>query len=152
MLIVEPADPRAPGPRALIEAGHALMQEMFPPEDNHFLDIDALAAPDIRLFAARAGAEVLGTGALALREGYGEIKAMFTAPAARGLGVGAALVRAIEDEARAHALACLRLETGRGLDAAIRLYRRAGFAPCAAFGDYRPNPSSVFMEKRLGAG
>ncbi len=152
MLIVEPADPRAPGPRALIEASHAMMREMFPPEENHFLEIGALAAPDIRFFAAREGTQVLGTGALALRGGYGEVKAMFTAPPARGRGVGAALLRAIEDEARDRGLALLRLETGRGLDAALGLYRRAGFAPCGAFGDYLPSASSIFMEKPLPAG
>lgn len=152
MLIVEPADPRAAGPRALIEASHAMMRAMFAPEENHFLDLDALAAPDIRFFAAREGAQVLGTGALLLRDGYGEVKAMFTAPSARGRGVGAALLRAIEDEAHNHGLSLLRLETGRGLDAALGLYRRAGFAPCGAFGDYRPNATSIFMEKRLQAG
>jgi len=152
MLIVEPADPLAPGPRALIEASHAMMRDMFPPEENHFLEVGALAAPDIRFFAAREGTQVLGTGALALRDGYGEVKAMFTAPSARGRGVGGALLRAIEDEARDRGLALLRLETGRGLDAALGLYRRAGFAPCGAFGDYRPNASSIFMEKPLPAG
>ena len=38
MLFVEAADPLAPGPKALLEASHALMQDMFPPEDNYFLD------------------------------------------------------------------------------------------------------------------
>jgi len=151
MLIIETADPRAPGPRALIEASHAMMRDMFAPEENHFLDIDALAAPDIRFFAAREGTQVLGIGALALRDGYGEVKAMFTAASARGRGVGAALLRAIEDEARNHGLPLLRLETGRGLDAALGLYRRAGFALCGPFGDYRPNSSSIFMEKPLQA-
>lgn len=149
MLIIQPVDPRARGPRALIEASHAMMQAMFPPEENHYLGIDALAGPDIRFFAAREDTQILGIGALALRGGYGEIKAMFTAPTARGRGVGTALLRVIEDEARNHGLALLRLETGRGLDAALGLYQRAGFAACEAFGDYSPNATSIFMEKRL---
>ena len=43
----------------------------------------------------------------------------------------------------------LRLETGIHNTEALALYRRAGFAECAAFGDYAPDPLSVFMEKRV---
>ncbi|GAB4286620.1 MAG: GNAT family N-acetyltransferase [Roseovarius sp.] len=149
MLTVARADPRAPGPRALLEASHALMRAAFPPEDNYFLDIDALCGPDIRFFAAREGRTVLGTGALALRDGYGEIKSMFTAETARGRGVGAAILRALEDEARALGLPWLRLETAEALAAAVRLYERAGFVRRGIFGDYRPNSTSLYMEKPL---
>lgn len=149
MLIVEEADPRAEGPRALLEASHDLMRALFPPEDNYFLDFDALCGDDVRFFAARLGDTTLGTGALALRPGYGEVKSMFTDPAARGKGVAGALLRRIEDEARTLNLPLLRLETAAALDAAMRLYQGQGFAQCALFGDYRPNQTSIFMEKPL---
>lgn len=149
MLIVERADPLSPGPKAILEASHALMQEMFEPEENYFLDFEALRGDDVRFFAAREGAETLGTGALALKDGYGEVKSMFTADAARGRGVAAAILRALEDEARALGLPLLRLETAETLDAAIRLYERTGFARRGIFGAYRPNTTSVYMEKPL---
>ncbi|MGR3698999.1 MAG: GNAT family N-acetyltransferase [Roseovarius sp.] len=149
MIIVEAADPKHPEASALLRASHALMESLFPPEDNFFLDIDALCAPDIRFFAARSGATIIGTGALALREGYGEVKSMFVAEAARGQGAADALLRQIEDEARAHALPCLRLETGNLLHAAHKLYERHGFARRGPFGEYPDAPSSIFMEKRL---
>jgi putative acetyltransferase len=149
MIIVEAADPRHPEASALLRASHALMESLFPPEDNFFLDIDALCASDIRFFAARSGATIIGTGALALREGYGEVKSMFVAEAARGQGAADALLRQIEDEARAHALPCLRLETGNLLHAAHKLYERHGFARRGPFGEYPDAPSSIFMEKRL---
>jgi putative acetyltransferase len=143
------ADPREPGVTALLDASHALMQSLFPPEDNFFLDIDALCAPDIRVFAAMEGTSCLGTGALALRDGYGEVKSMFVDEAARGRGVADAILRRIEAEARREGLGLLRLETGKGLDAAHRLYARHGFAVCGPFGAYPDTPSSVFMEKAL---
>lgn len=149
MVIVEPADPRDDGPRALLEASHALMRATFPAEENYFLEIDALCADDIRFFAAREANEVLGVGALAIKPGYGEVKSMFTAPDARGKGVAAALLRQIEDAARAEGLEMLRLETGDPLGSAIRLYDRCGFRRCGIFGDYMPNTSSVYMEKTL---
>ncbi len=149
MLIVEPADPRSPGPSALIQSSHALMLDLYPPEDNFALDIDALCAPDIYFFAARDGGQTLGTGALAVRDGYGEVKAMFTAPEARGKGVAAALLRQLEDQARSLDLSQIKLETGEELAEAVRLYERHGFSRCDAFGDYQPNQFSIFMEKNL---
>ena len=150
MLIVEPGDPRDPQASALLQASHALMEDLFEPEENHFLGVDALCTPDIHFFVARESSTVLGTGALAECDGYGEIKSMFTAPQARGKGVAAALLRQIEDHARVLGLALLRLETGDKLGAAIRLYERHGFGKRGPFGDYPPDsPASVFMEKRL---
>lgn len=148
-LIIEPADPRADGPRALLKASHALMVATFPPEDNYHLDIEELCADTIRFFAARDGQTTLGTGALEIKGDYGEVKSMFTSKEARGKGVAAALLRAIEDAARAEGLTTLKLETGEALAAAIRLYERHGFTRCAIFGNYEPNYTSVFMEKSL---
>lgn len=149
MLIVEIAKPSSPGPRALLEQSHSMMRDLFPPEDNYFLDLEELRGPDIRFYAARDGAETLGTGALALKRGYAEVKSMFTSEAARGRGVAAAILRALEDEARGEDITVLRLETAEALDAAIRLYERHGFTRRGIFGDYRPNATSVFMEKIL---
>ena len=148
-LVVEPADPRSPGPWALLQSSLALMQELYPPEDNYALDIDALCAPDIHFFAARQGHITLGTAALAIRVGYGEVKSMFTAPGARGKGVAAALLRQLEDQARSLKLPVLKLETGAELADAVRLYKRHGFTRCGIFGDYQPNRYSIFMEKQL---
>ncbi len=148
-LIISLADPHDAGATVLLHRSHALMRALFPPEDNFFLDIDALTAPGIRFFVAKRGAETLGTGALALRQGYGEVKSMFVADDARGQGVAGALLTRIEAEARAHGLPCLRLETGNVLHEAHRLYARHGFAPRGPFGDYPDAPSSIFMEKPL---
>lgn len=149
MIIVEQADPHAPQATALLRQSHALMQALFPPEDNFFLSIDDLCAPNIFFFTAREGATVLGTGALAVKDGYGEVKSMFVADEARGRGVADALMRRIEDEARAQNLPMLKLETGNVLHAAHRLYERHGFTRCGPFGDYPEAASSIFMEKKL---
>ncbi|MFD0859126.1 GNAT family N-acetyltransferase [Roseovarius aquimarinus] len=149
MLIVEPANPLAPGPHALLEQSHAMMQELFEPEENYFLGFEALRAPEVHFIAAREGGTTLGTGALVRMEGYGEVKSMFTAPDARGRGVGAAILRALEDHARETDLALLRLETADILDGAVRLYERAGFTRCGRFGAYVENDVSVYMEKTL---
>ncbi|MEM7295327.1 MAG: GNAT family N-acetyltransferase [Pseudomonadota bacterium] len=149
MITVAPGDPRELEATALLKASHALMQSLFPPEDNFYLDIDALLSPSVRFFVARKAATTVGTGALALKEGYGEVKSMFVAQAARGLGVAGALLEAIESAAREAGLPALKLETGDVLHAAHRLYRRHGFSDCPRFGDYPEANSSIFMEKLL---
>ncbi len=149
MIIVERGSPHHPGATALLEQSHALMRSLFPPEENFFLDINALAASDIHFFMAREGDSIIGTGALKTCEGYGEIKSMFVAEEARGKGVADAILRQIEDQARAENLPVIRLETGDALVAALKLYVRNGYKTCAAFGQYLDATRSVFMEKQL---
>jgi putative acetyltransferase len=149
MITVTPASPTDPGPAALLAAAQAHQAETYAPEHNFSLSTEALAAPDIKFFAAREDGAVLGVGALKVAGDFGEVKSMFTAPEARGRGVAERILTAIESTARGHGLGWLRLETGEELAAAVRLYRRAGFARCGPFGRYEENGSSVFMEKRL---
>lgn len=148
-LTIRPGDPHAPNIAALLKQSHALMETLFPPEDNFFLDLDALAAPHISFFIAEKDDAILGSAALADKGTYGEIKSMFVSTKARGLGVGAALLAHLEKVARTENHGAMRLETGDKLKAAIRLYTRAGFTQCGPFGDYPDAKSSVFMEKIL---
>lgn len=148
-ITISQGDPHDPQATALLKASHALMQELFSPEDNHFLSIDDLCTPDIRFFLAREDDDLLGCGALANKGTYGEIKSMFVSPDARGKGVAALVLNQIENAARDQGLPALKLETGDALEAAHRLYFRAGFQLCGPFGDYEANSSSVFMQKPL---
>jgi len=148
-LIVEEGDPRDPQATALLQASHALMESLFPPEDNHFLSIDALCTPDIHFFIAREADTILGCAALANKGDYGELKSMFVAEAARGKGAADALMHQLEDHAQTLKLPMLKLETGNLLRAAHKMYERHGFSVCPPFGDYTANETSVFMEKRL---
>ena len=149
MIIVERTDPHHPQATALLKQSHALMESLFPPEDNFYLDIDDLVADDIHFFTAREGDQILGTAALKVKTDYGEIKSMFVDEAARGKGVADALMRQLEDQAREDGLPILKLETGNVLHAAHKLFRRHGFTDCGVFGDYVEANSSIFMEKQL---
>jgi putative acetyltransferase len=148
-MIVERGDPRDPQVTALLQASHALMESLFPPEDNHYLSIDALCVPEVHFFAARDGDTVLGCGAFKTMGDYGEVKSMFTAEAGRGKGVASAILTQIDAQARELGLASLKLETGDLLHAAHKLYAKHGFILCGPFGDYEENKSSIFMEKPL---
>jgi putative acetyltransferase len=142
--------PGQPDVARLLEALDAYQGSLYPPESNHFLDVEALAAPSVRFFVARRGREAVGCGALRIdRAGYGELKRMFVAPAARGTRLGRRILERIEEEARREGLDWLRLETGIRQPEALGLYRSAGYVEREAFGEYKPDPLSVFMEKRL---
>lgn len=113
----------------------------------------AYAPPDGRLLIARddGGAAL---GCVALRPtaiaGVCEIKRLYVVPSGRGLGLGGALIAAIGGEARRIGYQEMRLDTLPGMDAAITLYRKAGFAPIAPYSD-TPIAGTVFMGRPLGA-
>ena len=141
--------PRAPGVPELISALDGYLSSLYPPTSNHFLDLEQLARPDIRFFVARREGAPLACGALRIARDYGEVKRMYVAPAARGQGLGRAILERLESEARREGLSLMRLETGNRQAEALALYRSAGYVDCGAFGDYREDPLSLFLEKRL---
>ena len=142
--------PRGSGVSELISALDSYLGGLYPPESNHFLDLEQLAQPGIRLFVARRDGLPVACGALRIDpEGYGEIKRMYVIPEARGEGLGRAILARIEDQARREGLGLLRLETGIHQAEAIALYKSSGYSDCPPFGEYRPDPLSRFMERRL---
>ena len=147
-LLVRVGDPRSPEGRALLGASHAYLASLYPAEHNHYLGVEALAQPHVTFWIAE-DEQPVGCAALARMEGYGEVKSLFVDPAGRGTGTGSALMAAVEERARVEGIPVLRLETGDTLDAAHRLYARAGFVVTGPFGEYSEGPHSVFMEKRL---
>lgn len=149
-VLIAREDPRQADVLPLITALDAYHVAIYPPESNHFLDVESLAAADVHFLVARAGERPLGIGALWVKVGdYGEVKRMFVDPAMRGHGLGRHLLRTIESVARNEALPCLRLETGTLNREALGLYRAVGFAERGPFGDYAAHPMCVFMEKRI---
>jgi putative acetyltransferase len=120
----------------------------------HALDLSRLRAPEITFWSAWEGESLVGVGALRRLSGdHGEVKSMHTAETARGRGVGRAVLRHIVAEARARGMTRLSLETGAFpyFAPARALYARHGFVECAPFGDYRPDPNSVFLTLALPA-
>ena len=118
----------------------------------HALDLTGLQSPDIRFWTAWNGDAVLGIAALKrLSPAHGEVKSMHSAEAARRQGVGSALLRQIIDTARADGMDRLSLETGSWayFDRARAFYASHGFVECEPFGDYKPDPHSVFMSLDL---
>jgi putative acetyltransferase len=125
------------------------------PGSAHALDLSALRSPDVTFWCAWDGDSLAGVGALKrLSADHGEVKSMHTAESMRRKGVGAAILRHIVAWAQARGMSRLSLETGSWpyFAPARALYARHGFVKCPPFGDYRPDPNSVFMTLALSSG
>src|SRR5471032_2396898 len=122
--------------RVLVDELEQVLAAEYPPEQRHGLALDALFQPHVRFFVARLDGAAVGCGGVALFAAFAEVKRMYVRADARGRGVGQALLAHIEAEANRNGLDVLRLETGDRQLAAIRLYERAGFRRCEAFGEY----------------
>jgi len=149
---IEVEDPAGPDVCALLEEHLRNMHELSPPESVHAHDIARLKGPDITFWTVRDGSLLLGCGALKeLDSIHGEVKSMRTPLALRRRGAGRAVLAHIVAEARARGYKRLSLETGssEAFLPAQRLYESFGFSYCGPFGDYKPDPNSVFMMLRL---
>ena len=149
-LSIQPERPDQPEVIALIAALDTHAKSLYPPESNHLVDLERLGAPVVTFLVARMGGRAVGCGAI-LRDGRGwvEIKRMFVLSDERGRGIALRILRALEAAALSDRLSLARLETGIHNVEALSLYRRAGYRDIPPFGDYAPDPLSVFMEKRL---
>jgi GNAT superfamily N-acetyltransferase len=133
-------DPRHPDARRCLQGYLGELAHRF---DGGFDPARSISADDheltppagLFLVATRRG-EPVGCGALKFhRDAPAEIKRMWVAPAARGLGLGRRLLAELEAHAAAHGVRVLRLETNRTLAEAISLYRTSGYREVAAFND-----------------
>jgi DNA-binding MarR family transcriptional regulator/GNAT superfamily N-acetyltransferase len=133
---VDPDDPRA---RACLDAYAAELDARFPAGFDAGRSISAspaeLRPPAGVLLLATLDDEPAGCGAVKFHpEAPSEIKRMWVAPRARGLGLGRRLLAALEQQAAA-SNPVVRLETNASLGEAIGLYRTSGYAEVPAFSD-----------------
>lgn len=132
----------------LFQRHSAEMHADTPPESIHMMPREALVSPDIDFFVLRRSGEAIGMAALKrLADGQGEVKSMHVLAEARGGGLSRLMLDRLFAHARQQGLMRLSLETGAqaSFAAARGLYAGAGFVECPPFGNYRPDPNSVFM-------
>jgi GNAT superfamily N-acetyltransferase len=91
-----------------------------------------------------AASEPAGLAGVYVEDGMADLVSMWVRPAARGLGVGGALVTAAGDWAKTHDHDALYLWVTETNPAARRLYQRCGFIPT---GERQPLPSDPSLEE-----
>ena len=145
---VEP--PRQPELLELMRQGDEFTLALYPPESSHLLGVEELEVAGVTVFVARDAGEAVGMSALVERgDGTAELKRMFVPPAARGRGIAADLIRAVEAFAAGAGIRLIQLETGPLQESAIRLYERSGYLLIPNFGKYAGDDNSVCYEKAI---
>jgi DNA-binding MarR family transcriptional regulator/GNAT superfamily N-acetyltransferase len=110
--------------------------------------LEDMIPPSGLFVIARLDGDAVGCGGFKrVDKATGEIKRIWTAPSARGIGVARRMLRKLEAAAREKGLKTLRLDTNRALTEAHALYRSEGYREVARFND---NPHAHhWFEKRL---
>ena len=110
--------------------------------------VEDMAPPSGLFVIARLDGDAVGCGGFKrVDKATGEIKRVWTAPSARGLGVARRMLRALEAAAREAGVKTLRLDTNRALTEAHALYRSEGYLEIARFNDN--SYAHHWFEKRL---
>lgn len=106
------------------------------PDKSISATADELTPPCGLFLLARLHDEPIGCGALKfVGNQSAEIKRMWVAGSARGLGIGRRILAELEGHAASHGASLVRLETNGALTEAIGLYRSAGFREVEPFND-----------------
>lgn len=109
----------------------------FDPARSISASEEEMTLPNGLLLVAYSLGTAVGCGALKLHGDtqVAELKRMWVAADARGLGLGRHLVERLSAEAASRGMAMLRLETNDSLFEARRLYETAGFVEVEPFND-----------------
>lgn len=151
-ITVEETDPRDPRARACMSAYYQELSTRF----ERGFDVSLSCDPDARdmqrprgvfLLAISDGAPLGCAGLKGTDKGYAEVKRVWVAPSARGLGLSRRMMTALEQAAQEIGIDTLRLDSNSALHEAVSLYRRSGWTEIPRFND-DPYPD-LFFEKRL---
>jgi ribosomal protein S18 acetylase RimI-like enzyme len=157
MLEIRPVPLDHPDAQVLVARALAFYVELYGGDgDSDPMEARAFAAPEGAFFVGyldevpvvtggwrRVGLTRMDTSATA------EIKRMYVADAARGLGLARLMLAHLEATARAAGLDALVLSTGAPQVAAVGLYASAGYERVEPFGHYAEHPGCRCFGKRL---
>lgn len=82
-------------------------------------------------------------------ETHAELKRVYVDPAHRHMGLGGELIRRLEAKAKMKGYIWCILETGRLLDAAHTMYKKAGYQIIPNYGQYAGMEDSICMERKI---
>ena len=142
----------SPDGQRLIAALDAELSQIYTPEQRFGPNLKAQHVEDGRgiFLVARESRQAVGCGAIRLIDPRTvEVKRMYVHPEYRGQGAGRAVLDRLEAAARDLGATRAVLETGVHQQAAIALYRHAGFTQVDCWGEYLSAATSVCFAKEL---
>lgn len=138
------------------------LADIFPGGDIRAYLPDVLAKtlgpgpPESSFYIVERDGQPIGMGGVRrVRDGVCEMKRVYVRDAAKGQGLGRALVERLIADGRSFGYRTMFIDTSPTLEIAIGLYQRLGFAPIPAYPEVEvPQimfPHWVFMAKQLRA-
>lgn len=137
---------------ALIQQSRQHMADLYPADSIYQEDTSCLLESNVYFVGGYLDSELTGIGAVKKFDTcprYGEIKNLFVDREYRGRGVSRLIMGALEQHLIGQKITLCRLETGVSQPAPIGLYRTLGYTETTVYGDYKPDPFSVFMQKEI---
>ncbi len=137
---IGPVDPRSDDARSCLRAYFAELDRRSDSGFDAAVGISAepheVTPPAGRFLVAYVNGEPVGCGAVKHHAGApSEIKRMWVAESARGLGIGRRILSELEIDAARSGATTARLETNKNLFEAIEMYMSAGYVEVPAFND-----------------
>lgn len=124
--------------------------------ESVFPTFAAIKPPEGIICILEVDGEAEGMGVLKkLEAGVGEIKRMYIRPRTQGKGYGKGILKWLEEKAGEFGFSTLRLDTAKFWEAAIHIYRKAGFKEIGKYSggewDTRSDVKdiAIYMEKEL---
>jgi DNA-binding MarR family transcriptional regulator/GNAT superfamily N-acetyltransferase len=137
---IKPVDPAAPDARQCLRSYFAELERRsgtpFDPSTGSTAEPHEIRPPAGLFLIVYLRDAPVGCGALKHHDGaISDIKRMWVAEPARGLGIGRRLLAELEARAAEHGSRVVRMETNGALTEAIALYRSAGYVEVPPFND-----------------
>ena len=152
MITIAKEDPRSEDVSRLLSAFVDEVKKRYdsPPADVGIFDPELVSVPGSVFLVARRDGNAVGCGALVPMDEYSvEVKRMFVAKGARGLGIATMILAELERLSREFDYDVMRLETGIKQPESIALYGKAGFYRIPNFPPFENDLSAVCFEKRI---
>ncbi|WP_058041222.1 GNAT family N-acetyltransferase [Streptomyces roseifaciens] len=143
-----------PAARVLLERLHAEQMELYGFAD-HYTDTPAeeFDPPHGTFVIAYLNGHAVACGGCRRYDAHtAEIKRMYVEPAARGHGIGRAVLHRLEQHALTAGATAMLLETGRSNRNALALYTAAGYSPIPPYAPGRNPDVNRALRKELGPG
>lgn len=151
-IVIDEVDPRCHDAEYCLDAYYAELaarfEEGFDVTRSRNPHAEQMVRPRGTFFIAMSDGLPIGcVGLKGVGHGMAEIKRLWVAPSARGLGLSKRLMARAESAARELSITTLRLDTNRALPEARQLYLRTGWTQIGRFND---DPyAHHFFEKQL---
>lgn len=128
------------------------MHASSPPGSVYALDLSGLRHPLVSFYTVWDGEDLMSCGALKhVDRDTAELKSMRTTARHLRRGAAAFMLEHLITiaQARRYARVCLETGSGSAFEPALALYRKHGFTPTGAFGDYVASEFNQFLELAL---